>query len=64
MEVSAARDVFETTLPGAALSALIEATGFQQRERRLDARALVRSSMISTPRRCLQIREITGAAAR
>ena len=41
------REVFETALPNEALEPIIVSSGFQTRERKLDARLFIRSAIIA-----------------
>lgn len=47
MRVSDVREVFSTVLPDEVLEPLIAGSGFQQRERRLDAKLFIRSAIIA-----------------
>jgi len=47
MRGSEVREVFETILPDEVLEELIRAAGFQQRERKLDGRRFIRSTVIA-----------------
>ena len=47
MRADDVREVFETILPDDALAGLITASGFQQRQRKLEARRFIRSAVLS-----------------